>query len=161
MKKLIIMAVSLLSLNANVFADTVKDNSPSMKSKANKVAFNKIVVNGDMDIVLTESDFVQVEIKGEQKTGKEVNYYLKKGVLYIDGSKGFGKTKPTVYIHVSHLQSIEVNGESIVSSNGRLASKTLKVVVNGEAKFDLKNYGEILFEAGEEIDLHFKKWKVN
>jgi hypothetical protein len=160
MKKLIIMAVSLLTVNAALFAgnSSVTPATEYTKVISTKSPFHSIVVNNDIDVVLTEATDNMIEIKGEEESVKKVSHFIKKGVLYINSKQGSLKGRATVYLSVNDLQSIEVNGKSTISSKGALNSSKLKVVVNGEAKFDLKNQGKMLFEADEEIDLHFEKW---
>jgi hypothetical protein len=160
MKKLIIMAVSLLTVNAALFAGNSSVSPVTEYSKviSAKAPFHSIVVNNDIDVVLTEATDNTIEIKGEEADVKKVNHYVKKGVLYIGSKVGSLKNKAVVYVSVNDLQSIEVNGKSTVTSKGFLSSSKLKVFVNGEAKFDLKNQGQMLFESDEEIDLHFEKW---
>jgi Putative auto-transporter adhesin, head GIN domain len=160
MKKIIIIAVSLLTVNAALFAgnSSVSPVTEYTKVISAKAPFYSIVVNNDIDVVLTEATDILIEIKGEEEGVKKVSHYIKKGVLYINSKQGSLKGRATVYVSVNGLQSIEVNGKSTISSKGVLNSSKLKVFVNGEARFDLKNYGQLLIEADEEIDLHFEKW---
>lgn len=151
------MAVSLLTITAGGFAGNgfqKRDTEKTMVANL-KAPFTSIVVNSDIDVVLTEAADNRIEVKGD---ASNVNYFIKKGVLYIGSKQGSLKDKAVIYLSVSSLESIVVNGKSKISSAGFLNSSKLKVTVNAEAKFDLKNYGEILFEADEEIDLHFEKW---
>jgi Putative auto-transporter adhesin, head GIN domain len=159
MKKLIIMAVSLLTLSAASFAGngSEKKNTEYSVVVKTKAPFQMIVLNNGVDLVLTESSETRIEIKGEEKDVNNVAHSVKKGILYIGVKNASLKTKAVVYVSMSQLESIEVNGKSKITSNGFLKSSKLKVVVNDEAKFDLKNYGKILFEADDEIDLNFEK----
>lgn len=156
MKHLIIIAVSLLGLGTFSYAgDVKKETSLIVLSKA---PFENIVINGDIDIVLTESNNVQIEVKGEEKVVTGVKHFVKKGTLYLFAAKSAPEKKPTVYIQVSNLVYLEINGKSKVTSNGPLNSSKLRVMINGDVKFHVRNYGDILIESDEDIDLQFEKW---
>jgi hypothetical protein len=148
MKQLLIIAVSLLTLITGVGAHPVHNCVHKHVIKA-KHSYQTIVINNDIDVVITESALTEIYVSG--------TYFVKKGVLYIQSKNGSLKGKATVHVPVSNLKQIEINGRSTVTSNGTLSSSLLKVLVNGEARFDLKNFGEILFEADEAIDLNFEK----
>lgn len=160
MKKLIIMAVSLLTITAASFAGTVHESIPVLtKTISSKVAFQHIVINGDVNVVLVENEFVQVDVTGEQKSVETVSYYVKKGTLYINRKHSPKSTNPVVTISVNDLQSLEVNGDGDVISYGSLHSKKLKLVLKGESKFNVRNLGEILLEADSNIDVQFEKYQ--
>ena len=156
MKKLFILAVSLIALTANTIAGT--DNKIISTVLAKGVVYEMIVVNNDIDVVLTESPVNEIMVTGEEESVSLVKHHVKRGVLTISSKMGSLKGKATVYISVSGLRKLEVNGKSKIVSQGSLNSKNLKVIVNGEAKFDLKNNGQIIFESDEDIDLNFEKW---
>jgi Putative auto-transporter adhesin, head GIN domain len=159
MKKLMIMAVSLLTVNASLFAgiSTVNPGTGHKATAAAKPPFHSIVINNDIDVVLTEATDNMIEVKGAAAGINMVNYYIKKGVLYISSRQGSLKGRATVYLSVNGLKNIEINGSSYLTSNGFLNSRRLNVVVRDEAKFELKNRGEILIEADSDIELHVKK----
>jgi hypothetical protein len=161
MKKLTFIAVSLLTINASLFAGNVSDSlvSEPQKVQAGKQPFHSVVVNNDIDLVLAEDTDNMIKIRGVEKHLKNVCYSIKKGVLYISSNGGSLKNKATVYLSVNDLQSLVVNGKSAINSKGTLNSKQLTVLVNGEAKFDLKNYGAIIMEAGNEIELDIEEKK--
>lgn len=152
------MAVSLLTITAASFAGTTNESKPAFtKIISTKAAFQHIVINGDVDVVLTEKDFVQVDVTGEQKSVEAVSYFVKRGTLYINRRGASKGAKPVVTIAVSDLQSLEINGDGDVTSKGTLHSSKLKLVINGESKFNVRNLGEILIESDSNIDLQFEK----
>ncbi|HEX4957939.1 MAG TPA: DUF2807 domain-containing protein [Lacibacter sp.] len=156
MKQMIIIAVSLLTFITGVNAHPVQHcaHKQVIKTKSN---YQFIVINNDIDVILTESALTDICISGGKKDIQLVRYYVKNGILFIESKNGSLKGRATVHVSVNNLKQIEINGQSTVISNGTLSSNQLKVVVNGEAKFDLKNIGDILIEADESIDLNFEK----
>jgi hypothetical protein len=156
MKKLFILAMGFIALTTSAFAGTGNNTISTVLSKG--TVYEMIVVNDDIDVVLTESSVMDIVVTGEEESITLVKHRVKRGVLEIGSKMGSLKGKATVYISVAGLKKLEVNGKSHVSTRGTLNSKTLIVIVNGEAKFDLKNAGEIIFEADEDIDLNFENW---
>jgi hypothetical protein len=158
MKKLIIMAVSLLTLNAASFASTIKENNPVFTKKVEKkAAFQHIVINGDVDVVLVENDYVQVDICSEQNNNTSVSHYVNKGILYINRVDVSLGRKPIVIVAVNDLQSLEVNGDGDVTSKGSLRSSKLKLMINGESKLNVRNRGELMIESNSNIKLDIQK----
>lgn len=154
MKQFIIIAVSLLTFNMAVQAGTVENCMHRQVIKA-KQSFRSIIINNDIDVVLSESAFTEIYVAGSKKDVQNVNYFVRKGILHIQSKSGSLKGKVTVHVPVSQLQLVEINGKSTVTSNGTLSSSLLKVIVNGEARFDIKSFGRILVEADEDIDVNF------
>lgn len=64
---------------------------------------------------------------------------------------------PIVTISVNNLQSLQINGDGDIKSHGQLRSKKLKLVINGESKFNVRNLGEILLDSDSNIDVQFEK----
>lgn len=149
MKKIIIMAVSLLALNFISYASTINEKN---------TAFHHIVINGDVDIVLVENDFVQIDIKNDQSNISSVSHYVKKGTLYINRLDIASAKKPTIIISVNDLKSLEVNGDGDITSKGSLRSNKLKFMINGELKLNVRNYGEIMIESASDIKLNVEKF---
>lgn len=158
MKQLFIMAVSLLTINAASYAGTTNESKPAFtKVISTKAAFQHIVINGNVDVVLTENEFVQIDVTGEEKTVETVSYFVKKGTLYITRKGSSKGAKPVVTIAVSDLYSLEINGDGNVTSKGTLRSSKLKLTINGESKFNIRNLGEILIDSDSGIDVQFEK----
>ncbi len=155
------MAVSLLTFSATSSEDNgIEKNKMENKMRVSKNnCFDKIIIYNDIDVVLTEATENRIEIKGEVEDVKNVSFYVKKGILYIDSKFHTQKNTAVIYVSVVQLQCIEVNGRSKITSNGFLSSKILNVQVNEESNFELKNHGPIYFKADNEIDLHFERWK--
>lgn len=155
------MAVSLLTICNTVFAINAFDKGHTAPPEfvTSITPFQKIIINNGIDLVLYEGTENLIEIKGGQKDVARVNYYIHKGILYIESRQGTLQNKVVVYLSVQQLQGIEVNGKSKISSNGFLNSDKLNLVVNDEAKFELKIRGEIFIESDESIDLHVEQWK--
>lgn len=161
MKTIMLMAVSLLSVNIACIAKA--GSVPKIKKEkalsTGSTPFNTIVINGDVDVVLFEADDKTYETMGTNVNGEGLSFHVKKGILYVNRIGWPNKKKPVAHIPVKHLQMIEVNGRSNIRSNGFLQSDILKVQINEESNFDLKNRGKILFEKDRAIELHFENWK--
>ena len=85
-----------------------------------RLSFNKIVVEGDIDINLSESTDRQIEISGDEKNVKYVSWKIRDGVLFLSSKSGSLKNKAKVSVNVSQLQALSVKGNSDVTSEGAL-----------------------------------------
>lgn len=153
MKKIIIMAACLCVYSSLSVAAAKAFYPPT----ASGIAYNMIVVNDDIDIVLTQSTESEIRVIGHEHDVRLVKYRVRNGVLVIESNKGSLKGKVTVFVPVRNLKTVEINGRSFVRSNGILSSKNLLVIVNDEAKLDLRNYGKINFKTDIDIVLEFEK----
>lgn len=117
-----------------------------------------IEVSDDINVVLTQSTDAKLRITGEVKDNKAVLLDQKNGRVRLLSKKGSLKNRVTVYVPVQNLRKLVINGKSYVRSNGVIASKNLQVTLAGEAKVEINNLGDIVFDADQDIDLQIKKW---
>lgn len=117
-----------------------------------------IEVSDDINVVLTQSADAKLRITGEAKDNKAVLLDQKNGRVRLLSKKGSLKNRVTVYVPVQNLRKLVINGKSYVRSNGVIASKNLQVTLAGEAKVEINNLGDIVFDADQDIDLQIKKW---
>ena len=154
MKQFFILFISLFTTATAVNAEEVTREIELSQS------IYSIEISHDMDVVLTESADATIRITGEEKATKAVLYDVSKGRLKLVSKKGSLKNKITVFIPVQNLRWLKIKGASHVRSNGALASKQLQVTMSGEAKVEIKNIGDLLFYADNDIDMQIKKWST-
>jgi Putative auto-transporter adhesin, head GIN domain len=155
MKQLFMLFIGVVTMSTFAKAETVTrevDLTSSVYS---------IEVSNDINVVLTQSKEAKLRITGDEKDSKAVLFDQKNGRVRLLSKKGSLKNKVTVYVPVQDLRKLVINGQSYVRSNGVIASKSLRVVVAGEAKVEINNLGDIAFEADQDIDLQIKKWHTS
>ena len=154
MKKItIITAAFILIGGLSAFAGEKKPTTVSVEKEFYQLSFSKIVVENDIDLLLSESTDKEIEIWGDSRFTREVEWKIKNGVLYIRSKAGSLKNKASVSISVNQLSSLSVTGNSDVKSEGALNSADLKIFVDGEGKIAIKNTGAINIERADFIDL--------
>lgn len=144
MKKLITMAVALFfSAGISTFASGTNGEKTPGKRINYQLAFSKIELSDDIDLVLHESTNQVIDISGAEADIERVNWKIKNGILYLSSRKGSLKDKVKVTVSVNQLKRLDVFGKSTVNSLGELASKSLMVTIDGDSYVALKNSGNI------------------
>lgn len=159
MKNLITIALGLLIAAGNAFA-TPADNTAAYSRPADHIArgsYHSIVVEDDIDLVLTESDLAGITVVANDKVKNDVRFKIVDGVLHINSTGKSLRNKAIVYVPVSNLEKLEINGQSRVTSSGILNSPLLKVIIRGEAAINLRSNGDVQVDGDEETELHIDK----
>lgn len=154
MKQFFILFISILTSTTVVKAADVTREIELTQS------IYSIEISHDIDVVLTESKESTIRITGEEKATNAVLYDVTKGRLKLLSKKGSLKNRITVFIPVQNLRKLNINGNSHIRSNGNLASEKLQVTMNGQAKVEINNIGDIIFHSDEDIDMQIKKWNT-
>jgi hypothetical protein len=154
MKQFFILFVSLVTLATAAKADHVTREIDVTQT------ISSIEISHEIDVVLTESKDATIRISGEESATKAVLYDLHKGSLRLLSKKGSLKNKVTVFVPVQNLRMLKINGTSYVRSNGSLTSNHLLVNLGGNAKVEIANIGDIVFQADEGIDMQIKSWST-
>lgn len=155
MKKILAFVASLLLTGAIA---QINNEKPTQELNSNSVVqtpFTAVVVNADIELVLTQSGNGLSEITGNKKNLDQVYFFVKKGTLYIETNNSTTINHPVIHLSVRQLENLEVNANAKIRSKGLLESRNLSVNVNSEAYFDLKSTGSIYFDAAADIQLHF------
>lgn len=159
MKKLLIITIGFLSLGLASVANTT--GSPTSYSRPvdhiTRGSYHSIKVYNDIDVVLTESNLAGITIVADDKVNKDIKFTIKNGVLNIYSKKGSLKKKAIVYVPVSNLSRLEINGDSHVVSAGFLNTPTLNVYINGESTFNIRNRGDVIIHNSLDIELTMDK----
>lgn len=154
MKKTIIATLVLV---LSVFATATAggkgetDCSSSKKITMNS-GFNKLVVEGNVDVVLFEDDTAnEIRTFGESKDMSGISISEKNGVLTIRNKRSSGQ-KVLIYVPVKRIDVIEAGGHSKVSSATAL-SKGVTLVAKGDCKFNIVSEGAIEVQHEGEVEV--------
>ena len=144
MKKLIAMTAALLfSAGISAFASSTTEETTPGKRINYQLAFTKIELSDDIDLVLQESTNKVIDISGNEADIETVDWKIKNGILYLSSKKGSLKDKVKVTVSVNQLKRLDIFGKSTVNSLGELASKSLMITIDGDSYVALKNTGNI------------------
>lgn len=132
----------------------------SSKNITMSTGFNKLVVDGNLDVVLFEDDTAsEIRTFGNTNDMAAVTITEKNGVLTIKNKKGFGE-KVLVYVPVKRIDVIEASGNSKVSSATSLSS-SIVLIVKGDCKFNIVSLGTIEVEQEGEVELLVEKRRIS
>ena len=138
--KAIAIVFALFGCIASVFSQT--DNS-----KQKLPAFNAIVVNSVMDIILKQDTENSISISGENL--QDIKYEITDNVLYLKGKAG-----EDVSINVVKLNRLELLSNCDIKSINQINSDKLDVILNGAASdvnlnINVKKLHSIISGAGD------------
>jgi Putative auto-transporter adhesin, head GIN domain len=157
MKKQILVAlVLMISIFTTAFAENNSNVlAPTSKKVPVKKEVTKIVVEGNVDVVLFENEGAAIYMFGNTTTTtvKEVN-----GILTVKDSRTTGE-KTLVYIHVKNVKEIEATGSAKVSSAAPLNTDELTVYINGDCSVDLTVTGKVNLVEGDSTEMIVEKFK--
>lgn len=157
MKKLFILALGLVLTGTTAFASSNPDSYSRPADNISRDSYHTISVDNDIDLVLTESDLAGITVVANDKVKKDILVSEKNGVLIIKSKGRSLKNKAIVYVPVTNLKRLVINGSSHVTSSGFLNSAVLHINVNGEASFEIRNNGEVSFETDNDTEIHVDK----
>ena len=115
--------------------------------------FSKLVVDGNVDVVLFEDNITnEIRTFGNTSDMAATSITEKDGVLTIKNKKNNGQ-KVLVYVPVKKLSVIEASGDSKVSSATPLQSSTILLIAKGDCKFNIRSVGAIEVEKDGDVEL--------
>ena len=156
MKKSIVMAAAiLLTAGIAVFAADAKPAGSPKKQFDYQIAFSKIVISDDINVILKEDNERIIYINGIDEAIEKVDWKIKDGTLYLKSKHGSLKNKATVSINVKQLEEVYIKGKSTVTSAGYLLSPNLHIFLENDCNIAIKNTGQIyvLNAYGVELDV--------
>jgi Putative auto-transporter adhesin, head GIN domain len=163
MKKTIIATLVLvISAFATATAGTIGETASSSSKKITMYnSFSKLVVEGNVDVVLYEDETsTDIRTFGLNSDMAATTITQENGVLTIKNKKGKGE-KVLVYVPVKDLIVIEASGNSKVSSATPLNSELITLVAKGECKFNILSTGVIEVVEEGNVEVHVEKRSIS
>lgn len=153
-KQILVTLVLMISVFTTAFAGKNKETlAPSSQKISVNDEIKKIVVEGNVDVVLFEDSKAAIYLFGDTKTTSVSQH---NGVLTVKNSSLRGE-KTLVYVPVNGIKEIEVKDNAKVSSAGPLTTGDLTVYVNGDCNINLKATGKINLVEGEAVEMIVEK----
>lgn len=157
-KQFLVTVTLLLSVFTTAFAE--KKETASNSSTSKKVTLNgdfkKLVVSGNVDVVLYEKSAADVYLFDNAGNTGETTITERNGVLTVKG-KDCGE-KTLVYIPVNNIKEIEVSGKAKVTSAHPLQTAQLTVFINGDCKVNIQSTGAIDLVEGDGAEMTVEKF---
>ena len=141
MKKTIFTILALAFFCAGAFAQ--QGNNKAAKTIMMR-QFEKLVVDGNMTVLLRESDHFSLEVKGTPAFVKSFQTRQgNNGMVLRSYYDSYGKTENIVIVSAKNLKEIFVCGEASVYSENTLASPVLNVWLDAEARVRINSFGKL------------------
>jgi Putative auto-transporter adhesin, head GIN domain len=133
-KKLFAAAFVLVTLSSATVVANATENNGSYTALTKVKNISKIVVSGNVKLILVQDAKESVEVYDQ--------YYTKNALVQQQGAElrisSFDKNTLTVIAHVNNLTAIEASNAASVSTAGNFNLLNLSVVLNDEASADIK-----------------------
>ena len=151
MKKVILSIAIMAGACAGAFSQQV---SASAKKTFIPATFEKLVIDGNLNIVLKESAQPSVVVYGDPGFVKSLNVDHQKTAMRVRSSyEGNPSDSNVVIIGVKNLKHILISQDANITSENILQSPVLKVMFNAAASVKIKNNGIIRVASNEEYEL--------
>lgn len=154
------LATLVLVISAFATATAGDKNEMSLSSSnsitMNPTSFSKLVVEGNVDVVLFEDEAaMNIRTFGNNSDMAATSITEKDGVLTITNNRNSGE-KVLIYVPVKNLAVIEASGNAKVSSAVPLQS-AITLVAKGDCKFNIRSTGTIDVEQEGEVEMTVEK----
>lgn len=141
---IIVLGIFLLSCEKGDPTDCFKNTGEDITETRAISSFNKIVLEDNINLVLTQSDAYSIKVHGGKNVLKKVRTDIDNEVLYIKNNNSCNWMRSfdreiTVYANIDLLNQIEYRGSGDITSTNEINSDSLLLDVwEGAGKVDLK-----------------------
>lgn len=148
------LILSLLVISIGILPSMAKEPTPVFLNAGNVEHIN---ILSDMEVVLLQASDSRHSVILDQAAAGKINLRLSNKTLFISERKGTHREKTIVYLYVSNLKSLTVDGDSQVKTIGSLETGKLDVFVDGHAKVHIRTNGTVEAHSlnGSELDVKY------
>ena len=135
-----LFAFSLLTSAASAQGwDQVKGTGEVVNKPLTVEAFHGIVVEGAMNVMITQGSTQQVSVEAQENIAALVTTKVNKGVWTIGaGNKGYTTSKPfVVHIVASAIDVVRIEGSGDVTGQGLFASEVVDLDIEGSGNITM------------------------
>ncbi|TCD12919.1 hypothetical protein EZ449_02420 [Pedobacter frigidisoli] len=133
-KNLFAAALVMVTLSSATAVANASENNASYTTLTQVKNINKIVVSGNVKLILVQDAKESVEVYNA--------YYAKNALVQQQGSElrisSYDKNTLTVIAHVNNISNIEASNTATVTTAGNFNLLNLNVVLNDQASADIK-----------------------
>ena len=158
-KQFLATLVLLVTVVATASAEKKKTLSTASRMVTVQQHSKKLVVEGNVDVVLYENNSSTVSIFGYENNIQGTTVTEKNGVLTISNKNDGEKT--LVYVPVKNISAIEATGNAKITSATVLNSKEITLVANGDCNIHITTSGRIEVINGEGTEIVVEKNNLN
>jgi hypothetical protein len=118
-------------------------------------SYKKIIISGAVKVVLVDNTADSFVIEGQEKNVQRISVAVSNGKLMIKTPAGNMKDRAVVYVPVSMINSVEVDGDIDVNSNVVLNTPLLLLSMNGESHARLRTTGQVKVDTAGDYEIRY------
>ena len=110
--------------------------------------FNKIEVQGNVVIVLTNNLTNSVVLRGDADDLEQATARVKKEKLVINATKNYSGSKFIIYLPVGSINSLVTSGNTQILSSGIIKVSDLEILLSGSSRVSIRHEGNLRITPG-------------
>ena len=147
-KKLFLAIIAVITTVITSAQLTFED--PIVETKKIDLAefFNKIEVQGDATIILTNDLTNSVVFRGDLSDMEQATARVKKGKLTINTSYRKSAAKFIIYLPAGNINSLATSGKTEIRSAGTIKLRNLELLLYGSSQVSIRHQGNLRVTPG-------------
>jgi hypothetical protein len=110
--------------------------------------FNKIEVQGNVVIVLTNNLTNSVVLRGDVDDLEQATARVKKEKLVVNATKNYSGSKFIVYLPAGNINSLVTSGNTQILSSGTIKVSDLEILLSGSSRVSIRHEGKLRITPG-------------
>jgi hypothetical protein len=110
--------------------------------------FNKIELQGNAVIVLTNNLTNSVVLRGDVDDLELATARVKKGKLVINATKNYTGSKFIIYLPAGNINSLVTSGNTQILSSGTIKVSDLEILLSGSSRVSIRHEGNLRITPG-------------
>lgn len=152
--RIMILALTVLVTTMTASAQqTFDDPLTSVKKVEIAETFNRIEVQGNVVIVLTNHLTNSIVFRGDVNDLERATARVKKGKLIINASKNYYPGKFIVYLPAGSINSLATSGSTQILSSGTVKVSDLEILLYGSSQVSIRHQGNLRITPGTGYEL--------
>jgi hypothetical protein len=141
---LIALVISATTIAQQLFED------PGIQIRKIDIAetFNKIEVQGNAVIVLTNSLTNSIVLRGDVSDLEQATARVKKGKLIINATRNYYASKFIIYLPAGSINSLTTSGNTQILSSGTIKVSDLEILLSGSSHVSIQHEGNLRITPG-------------
>jgi hypothetical protein len=136
---LVVVLTSFLGFNSYAQFFGVTGSGNVVKQDRQVGDFGTITILGSADVIIKQGDRTSVQVHADDNLLENIITEVKKDALIIETQGNIRKyRKFQVYVTMSRLDGVEINGSGDVSSDGVINGNNLSISINGSGDVELE-----------------------
>jgi len=142
-KNISLLTFLFLLINTVSYSQNIRGNGKVKKETREVTGFNKIVLQGKFNAILTQGQSEGIDIETDENLLELFQTHIKEGVLYLTMTATIKKSvKLNVYISVKSINSLTLLDQISLKSENIIHFDSLTVLMGGMSQMNFQLYAE-------------------